>query len=110
MILFPRIFTVADIPTQPAWQVVETAQRLPAENWWLIAQPDHAALAADLASRIRSSLFPSLDADVLAAIALHDEGWRAFDAEPVVRNDRPLSFIEMPAADFLQAWRESIDR
>ena len=31
----------------PAWIAVEKRQRQDARDWWLVAQPDHAALAGD---------------------------------------------------------------
>jgi len=95
----------------PAWQAIESRQRLAASRWWLVAQPDHAALAGDLARGMDSSLIPALDGDVIRAISLHDEGWREFDSDgPRVENRRPLSFLEIPPPDFLQAWRASIER
>lgn len=95
----------------PAWDAIERAQRRTADEWWLVAQPDHAALAGDLADRIESGLFPKLDNDVVQAIALHDEGWAEFDyAAPKFVNGRPASFLEMPPVDFLRAWRGSIQR
>jgi len=36
----------------PAWEAVERKQKQAASEWWLVAQPDHAALAGDLAERI----------------------------------------------------------
>ncbi|MBZ5599055.1 MAG: DUF3891 family protein [Acidobacteriia bacterium] len=100
-------------PTAPisAWDAVLGTQRQAASDWWLVAQPDHAALAGDLAARIRSPQFPPLDADVVQAIALHDEGWAAFDRAPNLNGrGRPLSFFEMALKDFLRAWTDSIER
>ena len=95
----------------PAWDAIERAQRRTANEWWLVAQPDHAALAGDLAERIESGLFPKLDSDVVQAIARHDEGWAEFDyTAPKFVNGRPASFLEMPPVDFLRAWRGSIQR
>ena len=97
--------------TVPAWEAVERKQKQAASEWWLVAQPDHAALAGDLAARIGCPYFPALEPDILQAIALHDEGWIAFDnGEPRQENGRPLSFLEMPPYVFLQAWTASIER
>lgn len=94
-----------------AWDAVLRKQREPASDWWLVAQPDHAALAGDLAARIRSPEFPPLDADVVQAITLHDEGWAAFDRAPNLNGrERPLSFVEVAVKDFLPAWLDSIKR
>jgi hypothetical protein len=93
----------------PAWHAVESRQKQPATVWWLIAQPDHAALAGDLARALDSPCLPPLDDQIMRAISLHDEGWREFDSQgPRVVNGRPLSFFEIPPLDFLPAWRESI--
>jgi hypothetical protein len=95
----------------PAWDAVLRAQRQAASDWWLVAQPDHAALAGDLAACIRAPQFPRLDAEVVRAITLHDEGWAAFDRTPSLDGlGRPLSFLEVGLNDFLRAWRDSIAR
>lgn len=106
-----------------AWQAVERKQKQPADDWWLIAQPDHAALAGDLAANLTSPHLPPLDQDVIRAIAVHDAGWAQFDGgergtgrdlEVVLRdpkldaNRRPVSFLEMTPAEFLTAWTDSI--
>lgn len=127
MVLYP--LTDEEIPNGqssvaiPAWQAVETKQKQPADDWWLIAQPDHAALAGDLAANLSSPHLPPLDKDVIRAIAVHDAGWAQFDGgergtgrdlEVVLRdpkldaNGRPLSFLEMTPAEFLSAWTDSI--
>jgi uncharacterized protein DUF3891 len=127
MVLYP--LTDGEIPTGqaaapiPAWQAVEKKQRQAAKNWWLVAQPDHAALAGDLAANLNSPLFPPLDRHVIRAIALHDAGWAQFDGGQrgtgrdlaVVLGDpkldtqgRPRSFLEMTPGEFLMAWTDSI--
>ena len=96
----------------PAWDAIERTQKQAASEWWLIAQPDHAALAGDLASRISSPQFPRLDSHLLQAIALHDEGWAQFDgrAAKLDGQDRPTSFLQTSPPDFVSAWRGSIER
>lgn len=94
----------------PVWQAVEAKQRQPAREWWLVAQPDHAALAGDVAARIQSSLFPTRDEAVIRGISLHDEGWADFDSEPRLNAEgRPMSFLELPPSEFVRAWMGSID-
>jgi hypothetical protein len=96
-----------------AWEAVFQTQTQPATEWWLVAQPDHAALAGDLAARISSPDFPSLDVDVLLAITLHDEGWAQFDGGEIPRlngKGQPKSFLETAVPEFLRAWRDSIER
>jgi hypothetical protein len=128
MVLHPTTF---DTPPRvsstsvPAWDAVSRSQKQPASSWWLIAQPDHAALAGDLASNLATPLFPALDPEVLEAIALHDAGWAQFDnvdlpsrnpstpnksAQLPIPKDRPLSFLDVKPVDFLIAWRVSIER
>ena len=93
-----------------AWEAIERKQREGAEDWWLVAQPDHATIAGTMASKIASPLFPGLDAEVLQAIAQHDDGWASFDSAPQRLNGRPLSFLDAPVSEFLEAWRASITR
>jgi Protein of unknown function (DUF3891) len=105
-----------------AWEAVERRQKQTAQSWWLVAQPDHAALSGDLAASISSSHFPKLDAEVVQAIRLHDEGWAKFDAADDrstksqdttdKRNGgaRPLSFLDMRPSVFMRAWKDSIRR
>jgi hypothetical protein len=108
-----------------AWEAVEQKQKQGAEEWWLIAQPDHAALAGDLAALLDTPLLPKLDESILRAISLHDSGWARFDGgergtgrdleislrEPQVdANGKPLSFLETTPEEFVIAWQESIQR
>ena len=93
-----------------AWQAVEAIQKDPGADCWLIAQPDHAALAGDIAAHLAPQHFPGLDPPVLQAIALHDEGWGPFDAAAFDAPARPLSFIDETPATFIEAWTASIDR
>jgi len=109
----------------PAWDAVSRAQKQAASSWWLIAQPDHAALAGDLAANLSSPLFPQLGAEILEAIAVHDAGWAQFDSLQLpsqelssqsvppfgrVQGKRPLSFLDINPTDFLLAWIGSIER
>ena len=128
MVLYPINSPASQLVTPtsflPAFETVERTQKEPAEAWWLIAQPDHAALAGDLAASISHAAFPRLDREVLEAIALHDAGWVQFDggtvrsqgtvsqgtAIPVEKASRPLSFLDMSPSQFLRAWIGSIER
>ena len=108
-----------------AWEAVERKQKQSAEEWWLIAQPDHAALAGDLAALLDTPLIPKLDEPIQRAISLHDSGWARFDGgergtgrdmeislrDPQLdANGKPLSFLEMTPEEFVIAWQESIQR
>lgn len=100
----------------PAWQAISATQLCRRDVYWLVTQPDHAALSGALAARFSSPDFPRLEADVIRAIGLHDAGWRIFDAEagtaapPLNAEGRPLSFFEIAPCDFLCAWTASIER
>jgi len=99
----------------PAWSAVEHRQKQAARRWWLITQPDHAALSGEIAARIASPGFPRPDQEITRAIAMHDAGWSIFESDtaavPELHPDgRPLSFFEVEARDFLRAWTASIDR
>ncbi len=100
-----------------AWPPIERAQREPAEAYWLIAQPDHAALSGALASNFISPKFPKIDEPMARAIEVHDAGWAAFESEksatappPLDAQGKPLSFLEIAPQDFLRAWVASIER
>ena len=105
-----------------AWEVVEKQQKENAQEWWLIAQPDHAALAGDLAALLDAPSVPDLDEPLLRAISLHDSGWAQFEGgergtgrelEVSLRDPKtdaegkPLSFLEMSVEEFLLAWETS---
>lgn len=91
----------------PAWPVVETTQRQPAEEFWLITQPDHAALAGNIAAALGPPLFEPLAPEIVRGITLHDEGWAALDREPPAR---PMSFLDASVEQFVVAWTGSIEK
>src|SRR5260370_593039 len=97
-----------------AWRAVEDRQRLPAPGYWVVTQPSHAALAGELAAALREDLFGRIDATIARAIALHDAGWSMDDAEQIQRlranpKERPTSFLDAAAGQFLRAWTGSIE-
>ncbi len=101
----------------PVWPAIERAQKTVAPEYWLVAQPDHAALAGALAAHFVSPDFPAVDPLVARAIEVHDSGWAMFACEaavtaapPLDGRGKPLSFIEIEPAGFLRAWTTSIDR
>ncbi|MBV8207123.1 MAG: DUF3891 family protein [Acidobacteria bacterium] len=94
----------------PAWEATEPRQLAEAPEYLLVTQPDHAALAGELAAALAAEWMPRLSPAAIAAIAAHDEGWRPFDTRPSFRpGARPASFIEIPSPDFLAAWNASIE-
>lgn len=108
-----------------AWDAVEARQKQKADAWLLVAQPDHAALAGDLAAGVCWPNFPSLSPEILHAIRLHDSGWSYFDgggargagalagldvAPKLTATGRPASFLEMQPSEFFRAWVDSIEQ
>ena len=104
-----------------AWDAIATAQQEGASAWWLVAQPDHAVLAGELAAQLDVPEFSRLEDDEARAIALHDAGWAKYDgggaagggkgAVPQPLRDpsgRPLSFLQVPVPIFVEAWVASI--
>jgi len=93
---------------QPAWRVIEQTEMNCARPCWIITQPDHAALAGDIAANLGPPLLDALDREVIQGIALHDEGWARFDA-PMPSSDKELvSFFDVTAETALTAWGGSI--
>jgi hypothetical protein len=70
--------------------------RLESESgWWLVTHPDHARLAGEFASLWGNDLFvaPEPRAHVLLGINVHDDGWAARDAQPVItKQGKPAAF------------------
>ena len=89
-------------PTLPIWNAIQTAQMTkPAA---CIDQVDHARLAGEIAQHFDPEIVRPLDARLIDAISLHDEGWSELDSKPPVR-----TFLDVQPADFLRAWRGSIN-
>lgn len=121
MILRPLHPAAPSSEIVPAWNAVASTQQQDSSAWWLIAQPDHAALAGTLAARFQPADFPLLDSNAVQAITLHDSGWAALDGggeagggtgeSPQLlrgRSGRPLSFLDAPVRVFMEAWTASI--
>lgn len=121
MILRPLHLSSPSSEIFPAWNAVASTQQQDSSAWWLIAQPDHAALAGTLAARFQPADFPLLDSNAVQAITLHDSGWAALDGggeagggtgeSPQLlrgRSGRPLSFLDAPVRVFMEAWTASI--
>jgi hypothetical protein len=79
---------------------------------YLIAQPDHAALAR----RVMERWVPLHDADrrasILLAVEEHDNGWRELDDAPMVHPEtgRPFDFINAPVPQRQGVWPRGISR
>lgn len=98
---------------QSAWPVVDRIERQKYESCWLITQPSHAALAAELTARLSAPQFPKPDAQLIQAIALHDAGWGVADAQGVQKSRsgakyQQESFLDVPAQKLATIWQDSI--
>lgn len=116
MILRPNRNGAGGNEAVPAWNAVEATQQAAGESFTMITQPEHAALAGDLAARFAQPPFPKPSSEIVHAIAWHDQGWAAFDypytalVPPRQRmKGAPRSFIAMDPPDFVVAWRRSIE-
>jgi hypothetical protein len=94
----------------PVWDAILPTQKTSAPGYWLITQPDHAALSGAIAAALGPPLLPQLSSEVVQGITLHDEGWAPFDAQITLTEGRPLSFLDFLPKDFLRAWNSSIER
>jgi hypothetical protein len=82
-------------------------------EWWLIAQHDHALLAGELARHLGGGFMHApLTDDAIAGISLHDCGWPGVHDDSPTLNDRrqPADVFETPLALGLRIWRESSSR
>jgi Protein of unknown function (DUF3891) len=105
MILHPKTAETDDsrLSSQatPIWNAIQATQML--KPAWCITQLDHARLAGQIAQHIDAEIFPALETNIIQAISLHDEGWGELDSNGPIR-----SFLDVQPADFLSAWRGSI--
>ena len=97
----PQVQQSRSVSALPIWNAIFATQQQP--PGWFITQADHAHLAGEIAARISSPQFPRLSPEIVQAISLHDEGWHDCDSHGPAR-----SFITVGPADFLPAWRGSI--
>jgi hypothetical protein len=74
--------------------------------WLLISQVEHAHVSGELVRNWREEF----SSDVIDAIAHHDDGWSAWEAEPKLNPEigAPFSFLEMPVPAALVIWDHSI--
>lgn len=94
------------------------------KKWHLISQVEHARVSAELAQLWGNHQFdplicpPASDSverqcvrqELLDAIAHHDDGWVAFEADPAIDavQGRPYTFYELPLDESLAIWGDSI--
>jgi hypothetical protein len=103
---------------EPVWMAIERSQTRKLDACWLITQPAHAALSAEMAARLDPAHFPGIDANVVRAVAMHDAGWSAADARAIQASRavdgnrkpaRPHSFLEYSPAEVVEIWSASIE-
>lgn len=88
--------------------------RAEGDTLWLVTQPDHARLAADLMHAWQEDglpVRPTRDAALFATLH-HDDGWMAEDEAPQVdaETGRPFDFIGAPTPMRHGVWRRAVDR
>lgn len=83
------------------------------KSWLLIPQIEHARLSGLLAEHWVASTSGPLEPrnELIDAIDHHDDGWAAWDRRPDCdpQSGRPLEFTEMPLAESLGIWQQSIE-
>jgi hypothetical protein len=82
------------------------------DDWLLIRQPDHAAMAADLLAHWRADGVPGRPTrDLLfEATRVHDCGWTEEDDSPTVNAEtgEPWDFIHLPVARRQAVWMRAM--
>lgn len=75
-------------------------------SWLLVSQVDHARVSGEIARHWHEEFSP----DAIDAITHHDDGWAAWEAAPKMNPEigAPYSFLEMPLAESLVIWDNSI--
>lgn len=81
-------------------------------DWLLIAQADHARIAAAIAGawRFPPGVLESHRSELIEAVRGHDDGWPAWEASPTIdpESGKPREFTEMPMNEATRIWTESI--
>lgn len=83
------------------------------EEFFLIAQDDHAKLAGQLARHFGNDRFarPEPHEDVIAGVSLHDAGWPLHDDEPTLNPaGLPIDVFESTRPIAFKVWHASADR
>ncbi|HZQ92552.1 MAG TPA: DUF3891 family protein [Terriglobales bacterium] len=98
----------------PAWEAILRTQQQEAPDYWMIAQPDHAQLAGEIAAALKADWLPPLSAEAIAGIAAHDAGWAAVDErlmrEAAGPGHRPVPFLSVAPEDASAVGLGSIER
>ena len=115
----PSVSPAASPEVVSAWKVIaRTQQQVFQGDVDLVTQPSHAVLSGDIAAKIRPEIFGQLSPEVLRAIAMHDSGWGAPDAEQIMRlreaakkpgSVKPRSFLAASHKESITAWKASTE-
>ena len=80
----------------------------------LIDQNEHGRLCGEICDRWGNARFarPAHAPSVRVAAAMHDEGWRTADAEPLfnAQEGRPLHFLEIAMSEHVPLYRRGVER
>jgi hypothetical protein len=81
------------------------------DEYWLIAQNDHAILSGQLAEQFGGPGIQSPTKSAITGIAMHDAGWPLHDDEPTLNNDHiPIDVFESRRDVALKVWTASAQR
>lgn len=81
------------------------------QGWEVIYQPAHALLSAQLAGRWEAKTRPGRWWETLTAVAQHDNGWREWEAAPLITDEgAPRNFTQMTPFDAIAQWERGITR
>src|SRR4051794_15150777 len=79
----------------------------------LVDQNEHARLAGDICAHWGNESFrrPDYHGHARIAAEIHDEGWREFDAQPLLNTEeaRPLHFLEIDMGVHIPLYRRGVD-
>lgn len=80
----------------------------------LVEQKEHGRIAGKICDRWGNDRFsrPRREASARIAAAMHDDGWREADAEPLfnAQEGRPLNFLEIEMTDHVPLYRRGVER
>lgn len=95
---------------EPAFSAFLRTQKRSSGRFGFLFQSEHSRLAGALARALVPGVFGELNADVIDAIAHHDDGWDSSDERQVEQlgTRRPCSFTTVGPADTLPCWISSI--
>jgi hypothetical protein len=81
------------------------------DEYWLIAQNDHAILSGQLAEQFGGPGIQSPNKSAITGIAMHDAGWPLHDDAPTINNDHiPIDVFESRREVALKVWTASAQR